>query len=129
MIHPEGAEVLACYTDDFYAGYPALTQNRVGKGKAFYVASRNDDDFHQALTAMLVKDLKLPRALDATLPTGVVTTRRTDGEWEWVFVQNYTDQEQRIALADRFHNAVSGEQVEKQLRLAAWGCEVLMRAL
>ncbi|MGL5240544.1 MAG: beta-galactosidase, partial [Kluyvera ascorbata] len=129
VIHPEGAEVLACYTDDFYAGYPALTQNRVGKGKAFYVASRNDDDFHQALTAMLVKALKLPRALDANLPAGVVTTRRTDGEWEWVFVQNYTDLEQRIALADRFQNAVSGEQVEKQLRLAAWGCEVLMRAL
>lgn len=129
VIHPEGAEVLACYTDDFYAGCPALTQNRVGKGKAFYIASRNDDDFHQAFTAMLVKALKLPRALNAELPTGVVTTRRTDGEWEWIFVQNYTDVEQSIMLTDRFHNAVSGEEVENQLMLAAWGCEVLVRAL
>ena len=129
MIHPEGAEVLACYSDDFYAGYPALTQHRVGKGKAFYVASRNDDAFHQEFTRLLVGALKLPRALEAVLPTGVVTTRRSDGEWEWVFVQNYTDSEQTISLADTFHNAVSGEKVENSLTLAAWGCEVLTRAL
>ena len=54
---------------------------------------------------------------------------RTDGEWEWVFVQNYTDSEQSIGLAEIFHNAVSGEKVEKQLALAPWGCEVLVRAL
>ncbi|EGY8942387.1 beta-galactosidase trimerization domain-containing protein [Salmonella enterica] len=88
MLHPEGAEVLACYIDDFYGGYPALTQNCVDKGRAFYVASRNNDAFHQAYTAMLVGMLKLPRVLETTLPIGVVTTCRTDGEREWVFVQN-----------------------------------------
>ncbi|RIQ13269.1 beta-galactosidase trimerization domain-containing protein, partial [Salmonella enterica] len=108
VIHPEGAEVLACYTDDFYAGYPALTQNHVGKGRAFYVASRNDDAFHQAFTAMLVVLLKLPRALETTLPTGVVTTRRTDGEREWVFVQNYTGDRQELDLSVVLYNAVSG---------------------
>ncbi len=129
IIHPQGAEVLACYSEDFYAGYPALTQHRVGKGKAFYVASRNDDAFHTAFTAMLAKELALPRALEAELPTGVVATRRTDGEWEWVFVQNYTDAEQTLALTAVFHNALSGEKVETELALAPWGCEVLTREL
>ena len=78
---------------------------------------------------MLVNALKLPRALNAELPTGVVTTRRTDGEWEWVFVQNFTDGEQTIGLTDIFHNAVSGEKAENSLTLMPWGCEVLTRAL
>lgn len=129
VIHPEGAEVLACYTDDFYAGYPALTQNHVGKGRAFYVASRNDDAFHQAFTAMLVVLLKLPRALETTLPTGVVTTRRTDGEREWVFVQNYTGYRQELDLSDVWYNAVSGEKMENRLTLVPRGCEVLVRNL
>lgn len=129
VIHPEGAEVLACYTGDFYAGYPALTQNRVGKGRAFYVASRNDDAFHQAFTAMLVGMLKLPRALETTLPIGVVTTCRTDGEREWVFVQNYTGYDQKLALPGVWYNAVPGEKRENRLKLIPRGCEVLVRNL
>ncbi|EHE5102599.1 beta-galactosidase [Salmonella enterica] len=129
VIHPEGAEVLACYTDDFYAGYPALTQNRVGKGSAFYVASRNDDGFHQAFTSMLIDLLKLPRALETILPPGVVTTRRTDGEREWVFVQNYTGYYQEFTLPDIWYNAVSSEKMENHLTLTPWDCEVLVRRL
>ena len=129
VIHPQGAKVLACYTRDFYAGSPALTENSVGKGKAFYVASRNDDAFHQAFTRMLTEELKLSRALEAQLPTGVVATRRTDGESEWVFVQNYTDQEQRITPPAGWHNAISGQAAGDTLVMAAWGCEVLVRAL
>lgn len=127
VIHSEGAEVMACYTDDFYAGYPALTQNRVGKGSAFYVASRNDEAFHQAFTSMLIDLLKLPRALETILPPGVVTTRRTDGEREWVFVQNYTGHGQALTLPGVWYNAVSGEKMEKHFKLVPRGCEVLVR--
>ena len=45
LIHAETAEVLAVYKDDFYAGRPALTVNSYGKGKAYYIAFRNNDDF------------------------------------------------------------------------------------
>lgn len=32
LMHPEGAEVLATYESDFYAGMPAVTKNIYGKG-------------------------------------------------------------------------------------------------
>ena len=40
LIHAEGAEVLAGYQDDFYAGMPAVTRNAYGKGTVYYVGSQ-----------------------------------------------------------------------------------------
>ncbi|MGN7453970.1 beta-galactosidase [Paenibacillus pasadenensis] len=45
LIHSEGAEVKAVYGDDFYAGMPALTVNRFGAGRAWYVATSPDEAF------------------------------------------------------------------------------------
>ena len=81
--------MLATYERDFYAGRPALTANVLGKGRAYYIASRNDerflDDFHGALSGQL----NLLRALDAELPSGVSAQLRTDGQRRFVFVMNF----------------------------------------
>ena len=39
LLHATTAEVLATYTQDFYAGSPALTKNRYGKGTAYYAGT------------------------------------------------------------------------------------------
>jgi beta-galactosidase len=39
LIHTETAEAAAVYGSDFYAGRPALTRNRFGKGTAWYAGS------------------------------------------------------------------------------------------
>ena len=50
LLHPEGAEVLATYEEDFYAGMPVLTKKRYGAGTAYYVAVRSGDAlFYEAL--------------------------------------------------------------------------------
>ena len=38
-IHAEGADVLATYSSDFYAGEPAVTRNAFGDGFAYYLAT------------------------------------------------------------------------------------------
>jgi beta-galactosidase len=40
ILHLEGAQALATFEDDFYAGYPAITEHRFGRGRALYVATR-----------------------------------------------------------------------------------------
>ena len=50
LIHLETAEALAVYSSDFYAGRPALTVNQLGKGRAYYIASRNKEPFHSDFT-------------------------------------------------------------------------------
>ena len=66
VVHPEGAAVAATYGRDFYAGSPALTVNRFGKGEAWYLATWGDDAFLDAFHAALAARRGLRRALEAT---------------------------------------------------------------
>jgi beta-galactosidase len=91
LIHAEGAEVLAAYGSDFYAGRPAVTVNHAGKGNAYYIASRNDERFYEDFLGNLVKNLGLRRAIDAKLPAGVSAALRTDGKEDWIFLMNFTN--------------------------------------
>ena len=90
LIHLRGAEALAAYTGDFYAGRPALTVNCFGKGKAYFIAARTEQDFLNDFYASLVKELRIPRALNVELPEGVTAQIRSDGITNYVFVMNFT---------------------------------------
>ena len=128
LIHAEGAEVLATYASQFYAGRPALTVNRFGKGKAYYVASRNDERFQRDFYAALVRDLKLPRALDASLPPGVTAQVRSDGQVDYVFVFSFSKAAHDVPLgATAYTDAITGEPVAGTLPLPAYGSRVLTR--
>jgi len=39
VLLPQGAEAVATYTEDFYAGTPAVTRNAFGEGEGWYVAT------------------------------------------------------------------------------------------
>lgn len=128
LIHAETAIPLAAYSDDFYAGKPAVTVNVFGKGKAWYVASRNSLEFQRDFLGGIIKMLALPRALACELPSGVVATARTDGKNTYVFVQNYTAQTQCLMLPIGHTDALMGEALS-ELTLHAWGCRVLYRTV
>ena len=126
LIHAESAEVLATYGDDFYAGRPALTCNRFGRGRAYYIASRNDarflDDFYGALGA----ELDLLRSLDVDLPAGVSAQLRTDGERRFVFVMNFNAAPARVELGDgAYTDLLTGAAVRGALEMARYGVAVL----
>lgn len=127
LIHAESAQVLATYRDDFYAGRPAVTVNRVGKGKAWHVASRNDLPFQRDFFAGIINELALPRAIESELPPGVVATARTDGETSWVFVQNYTAQQQYITLPQGYTDCMTDAAAAGDTVLLPWDCRVLRR--
>jgi beta-galactosidase len=73
LVHPRGAEVLATYTKDFYAGYPALLKNQFGKGAAYYLAARPEADFCQVFYKDLAEQLGI-KGFD--VQPGVVKARR-----------------------------------------------------
>ncbi|PPQ47429.1 beta-galactosidase [Paenibacillus peoriae] len=101
LIHTEGAEVLAVYGSDFYAGRPALTVNRLGEGKAYYIASRNTGLFHSHFYRSLIDDAGISKALNVKLPHGVNTAIRTDGIHDYIFILNFTHEPQKITLDGR----------------------------
>ncbi|MDH2330568.1 beta-galactosidase [Paenibacillus polymyxa] len=101
LIHTESAEVLAVYGSDFYAGRPALTVNRLGEGKAYYIASRNTGLFHSHFYRSLIDDAGISKALNVKLPHGVNTAIRTDGVHDYIFILNFTHEPQKITLDGR----------------------------
>lgn len=128
LIHSESATALASYRDDFYAGRPAVTVNPFGAGKAWYVASRNDLAFQRDFFGHIIDALALPRALPVELPPGVTAQRRTDGEQNFLFLQNFSDRQQTLTLPEGYEDMVSGMPVAGDINLTAWGCRVLRHA-
>src|SRR5690606_4658434 len=92
LIHARGAEVMAVYEDDFYAGRPAMTVNRFGKGEAYYIAGRSDSEMLGDFYAKLATRLHLARGLELRQVEGVSVQVRSDGKQRFVFVMNFTTQ-------------------------------------
>jgi beta-galactosidase len=128
LIHAEGATVLATYGSEFYAGRPALTVNKVGRGRAYYVAARFDGRFNGDFFGGLVDELAIPRALPGPLPAGVTAQVRSDGERDYVFILSFARSPQDLALGDtKYTNALNGEAVSGVLSLPPYGSRVLVR--
>ena len=126
LIHAEGAEVLATYGSDFYAGRPALTVNRFGKGQAYYIASRNEDKFHEDFYKSLIVKLGIERTLNSDLPAGVTAQRRTDGERTFVFVLNFNPHTVDVNLGgEKFNEIKSGNVLTGDVEMESYGYLIL----
>jgi beta-galactosidase len=129
LVHLETAEQLAAYERDFYAGRPAVTVNRFGKGRSFYLAARTEERFLDDFYGRLVAELEIPRAVDAALPEGVNARARADEKKIFLFVMNFASEIRRVDLgAPGWTDAVTGEAAAGRLELTAYGVRVLRKA-
>jgi beta-galactosidase len=96
LIHPQGAEVLGAYGSDFYAGQAALTCNKRGKGRAYFIAARTGADFLGDFYRLIVKEAGIKPVLADPLPAGVTAQVRDDGKTESVFIMNFTDKDKQV---------------------------------
>jgi beta-galactosidase len=128
LIHAEGAQVLATYGADFYAGRPALTVNTFGKGQAYYMAAYADqpflDDFHRET----VNRLGIRRALPRALPEGVTAQVRSDGKTDFIFVMNFTSRPATVEVGAGHRDVIQGGAAGPRLELPGYGVAVLARS-
>ena len=126
IVRLEGAHALATYGDDFYAGTPVVTRNRIGNGHADYIATDPEDRFlDDYLGGLLARhDIRAP--LEA--PAGVEVAVRTRDGRRLLFVLNHTDEEARVVLpgGTELRDAMSGMAVSGSLRLPARDVRVLV---
>ncbi|WP_339243884.1 beta-galactosidase [Paenibacillus sp. FSL R10-2796] len=129
LIHLEGAEALGHYRNDFYAGRPALTVNRFGEGNAYHLATRVKDTlFYVELYAAITSKAGITRAMDTELPAGVTAQLRTDGESDYVFVQNFSGSPQTLELdGAEYTDLETGLSAPALLNLAVNGLAMLKR--
>ncbi len=110
IIHTEGAEVLATYASEFYAGTPAMTVNTYGKGKAYYQTFRDTGAFKDRIIEQIVDELGIERAVPEKLPNDVSAHKRFDGDTTYLFVENYSDKPvSGIRLDSTYTDMLTGE--------------------
>jgi beta-galactosidase len=126
-VHPEGATVLATFKNDFYAGMPALTVNRHGAGRVYYLAARPAEDaFHDGFARGLVRDLRLTRNLDVELPEGMTVQKRTGGGRTFLFLHNLAPREQALDLGGiRLVDVADGTTLTGKVTLPAFASRVV----
>jgi beta-galactosidase len=132
LIHSEGAEVLASYGADWYAGRPALTRNRAGTGRAYHIAARTDDAFLNDFYGALLAEAGVVGALggDAAIPSDVSVQERTNGKERFVFLLNFSAEAKTVVLGTGLYTELlSGAAAEGSLILGRYGRAVLRAAL
>ena len=118
VIHLTGASSVATYGHEFYAGSPALTVNRFGKGSAWYMAARCESRFQHDFYGALARSMRLRQVIEGELPHGVTAQMRTDGEREYVFVLNFDGEPHTVNLGERLHgNLETGEETPREVVL------------
>lgn len=114
LAHAEGAQALADYGEDFYAGMPAVTENRLGKGRVIYLAARAEQKFLDLLYERLLRDAGVAPIVDA--PAGVIVKEREKDGKKYTFLLNFAGQDVRMAVPEGL-DLVAGARVRGETAL------------
>ena len=121
LLQRRGAETLATYLGDWYAGHPAVTEHTYGKGKAIYQACRDTGSLSRAVLERIVAETGLRSNVAGKLPYGVTAHSRTDGKKTYLFVEIYLEQTaESFCLHAPMENLLTGE-VTDSVTLPSYG--------
>jgi beta-galactosidase len=109
VMEPKGAEVIARYLGDFYAGKPAATVHGFGSGKVVYIGFMGDQGFFSALSRWMTDMLEIKATLKT--PGGVEVVIRGHNEERLTFVLNHSEEEQEVELEQEYLDLLSGKHV------------------
>jgi len=128
LLRSLGAETIASYGGEFYAGTPAITAHRYGAGTAYFIGAQLPAAELVDLYRRIADRHGLRRAIPGRLPLGVTAQVRSDGATEHVFLLNFTGIGQTIEVGPGCTNALGGPgPADGRMVLAAHGVAVLRR--
>jgi beta-galactosidase len=123
----EGAEAVAVYEKDFYAGEPALTRNVVGAGRAYFLATLLTAESLRSLIGALAAEVGVGCPLGVEPPAGVEVSRRVAPDGAAVlYLLNHSGGEVSVPLPAGSHtDLLSGEVFEGSVPLPVRGVRLL----
>ncbi|MCP1103236.1 beta-galactosidase [Aequitasia blattaphilus] len=111
LVEVGSAEILMNYQDDFYQGEAAVTRNDYGQGQAYYVAADVAENFYDDLFDYIIEEKKIKRLVDGKIPEEITVDSRVKEGTEYVFVQNYSKEEQDISRLKLEGELLLGESI------------------
>jgi beta-galactosidase len=107
LLHLEGAEALSRYEEDFYQGMPVVTCNRFGDGKAYYVATRGEEEFYDSFLGGICHDLKIYPVQKT--PVCVEATLRENENGKFLFLLNHGEGMETVNLERGGADLITGK--------------------
>ena len=124
LMHLEGAECLAEYGHDFYAGTPAVTRNTFGKGSTYYIGTDMAEDGIAKVLGMAVAEAGAAPVIQESTELEV-TCRRADG-CRYYFVINLKKQGLKVpATFAGYEDVLTGEAVKADEILEPFGVKIV----
>ena len=119
LMHLEGAEALASYEEDFYAGMPAASRNSYGKGTTYYIATMFEEDGLAKILDQAVSEAGVHPVIPEQ--TGLEVVTRVSDTTRFYYVMNFTDEEQVLpdSLAGK-KDMINGKMTETGMKLKKW---------
>lgn len=115
------AQVEGTYAADFYAGQPCLTVNRFGKGTAWFLAAKVEQQGLNDLYRRIAGEAKVAPVFREEVPGGVIPTARG----EVVFLQNFSGEEKRVCLTHTYRDLLHDADVTGEVTLPVNGLRIL----
>ena len=115
LIHLEGAESQASYTEDFYADTPAVTRNAFGEGVAYYLGTRPEERYTKSLLQRGCQEAGVRPA--AEVPPGVDAVRRRTEDASFLFLLNHNQEAVEVRLPNSAQDLLTGTEHRSNLVL------------
>lgn len=121
-IEDDSAEVMAVYASDYYAGKPAVTRNRRGKGEVWYHGAV----FNEQAASMIIDQIGLQSPVDwLVLPEDVELQVRNGASSSYTFLLNYSEAPVAIHLHETKMDLLSGTTLSGEVTMEGFGVLVL----
>lgn len=127
IIHCEGAETLATYGTDFYAGQPVVTRNAFGKGAGYYIACEPEQRFLDDFYARLLDEQGIQAVLET--PQGIEVTRRVTQQGPLLFLLNHNEESVQMSLTNqqKYYDLIKSQPVDGNITLEGRGVAILQK--
>ncbi len=119
----EGAEAVAVYTENFFAGEPAITKHTFGLGTAYYVASIPELSGAKRIMASICDDVGVQTVLpEGAAPPDLVEVTNRDG---LLYLLNYNELDVVVDCEGTFTDLLSDEEVRGRVTLGPRAVRIL----
>lgn len=116
-----GLEILGRYTDDFYAGTPAVTLNKYGRGRACYIGARIDDASFGRIMELLLTEAGISYN---RLPDGIEYHEREYEGTRFAFYLNYNESAVTVNGVNG-HDLISNEEINGDMVIERLGVKIV----